>query len=164
MALVTYMLLFATARGLQSKFKPEVMGESLTRAVLVVMLEFVGIKLGCYFLDVRDSGGASSVELIAYGGYKFVGIIATIIVMTLKVGTAANWVVFFYTFCANAFFLVSRVPRRRLTEAPLTQIRPPSRPQRVQYFSGDSLPSPALSARAVPLRRRHDPGSMDVVA
>ncbi len=29
-------------------------------------------RLGCYLLDVRGSG-ASGVELIGYGGYKFVG-------------------------------------------------------------------------------------------
>lgn len=29
-------------------------------------------RLGCYLLDVRG-GGASGVELIGYGGYKFVG-------------------------------------------------------------------------------------------
>lgn len=29
-------------------------------------------RLGCYLLDVRSSG-ASGVELIGYGGYKFVG-------------------------------------------------------------------------------------------
>jgi len=110
MALVTYMLLFSFARGLQSRFKPEVLGESLSKAFAVVMLEFIVIKLGCYFLDVRDSGGASGVELLAYGGYKFVGIIVTIIAGMLDFGMVVNWAVFFYTFCANAFFLVSLVP------------------------------------------------------
>jgi hypothetical protein len=120
MALVTYMLLFSFARGLQSRFKPEVLGESLSKAFAVVMLEFIVIKLGCYFLDVRDSGGASGVELLAYGGYKFVGIITTIIVRMLYLGSIVNLAVFFYTFAANAFFLVStegaHPPRGKLAD------------------------------------------------
>lgn len=72
MALVTYTLLSALVSGLQSRFHPEVLGYSLSKALLVVIGEFCAIKLGCYLLDVRGSG-ASGVELIGYGGYKFVG-------------------------------------------------------------------------------------------
>ena len=72
MALVTYTLLSALASGLQSRFHPEVLGYSISKALAVVILEFCVIKLGCYLLDVRG-GGASGVELIGYGGYKFVG-------------------------------------------------------------------------------------------
>lgn len=72
MALVTYTLLSALASGLQSRFHPEVLGVSFSKAIGVVIAEFCAIKLGCYLLDVRG-GGASGVELIGYGGYKFVG-------------------------------------------------------------------------------------------
>jgi hypothetical protein len=72
MALVTYTLLSALASGLQSRFHPEVLGVSFSKAMVAVFIEFCVIKLGCYLLDVRG-GGASGVELIGYGGYKFVG-------------------------------------------------------------------------------------------
>lgn len=72
MALVTYTLLSALAAGLGKRFHPEVLGYALSKAIAIVVTEFVAIKLGCYFLDVRG-GGASGVELLAYGGYKFVG-------------------------------------------------------------------------------------------
>ncbi len=72
MALVTYTLLAAFASGLQSRFHPEVLGVSLSKAIGIVLVEFLAIKLGCYLLDVRGSG-ASGVELVGYGGYKFVG-------------------------------------------------------------------------------------------
>jgi len=78
MALVTYTLLSALASGLQSRFHPEVLGYSLSKAMLVVIGEFCAIKLGCYLLDVRGSG-ASGVELIGYGGYKFVGYVLDVI-------------------------------------------------------------------------------------
>ena len=72
MALVTYTLLSALSSGLQSRFHPEVLGYSLSKAMAVVVGEFCAIKLGCYLLDVKGTG-ASGVELIGYGGYKFVG-------------------------------------------------------------------------------------------
>ena len=75
MAIVTYTLLAALYSGLQSRFHPEVLGVSLSKALAVVIFEFCGIKLGCYLLDVRNSG-ASGVELIGYGGYKFVGCVS----------------------------------------------------------------------------------------
>ncbi len=128
MALVTYTLLSALASGLQSRFHPEVLGYSLSKSLGVVLLEFLAIRLGCYLLDVRGSG-ASGVELIGYGGYKFVGgvwvgprrggvgeadspgcrIIVTILASFLNLGKMFNGCVFFYCFCANAFFLV-RLP------------------------------------------------------
>ena len=72
MALVTYTLLSALASGLQSRFHPEILGFTFSKALAVVIVEFCVIKLGCYLLDVKNSG-ASGVELIGYGGYKFVG-------------------------------------------------------------------------------------------
>lgn len=105
MALVTYTLLAALASGLRSKFDPELLGISFSKALAVVLVEFFAIKLGCYLLDVRG-GGASGVELIGYGGYKFVGITVTIFVSFLKLGSLATTLTFIYTFCANAFFLL----------------------------------------------------------
>jgi hypothetical protein len=52
-AFYTYTLLSALASGLQSRFHPEVLGLSLSKALVVVIIEFCGIKLGCYLLDVR---------------------------------------------------------------------------------------------------------------
>lgn len=75
MALVTYVLLCGLASGLQSRFHPEVLGASFFKAIAVIIMEFCIIKLGTYLLDVRG-GGASGVELIGYGGYKFVGYVS----------------------------------------------------------------------------------------
>ncbi|KAI5451567.1 Protein transport protein yif1 [Naganishia albida] len=105
MALVTYTLLCGLASGLQNRFHPEVLGYSLSKALGVVITEFLVIRLGCYLLDVRGTG-ASGVELIGYGGYKFVGIIVTVIASFLNWGKIFYSAVFFYTFCANAFFLL----------------------------------------------------------
>lgn len=46
-------------------------------------------------------------ELIGYGGYKFVGVVVTILFSFLNLGRWATASVFLYTFSAQAFFLVS---------------------------------------------------------
>ncbi|KAL1412674.1 Protein transport protein yif1 [Vanrija albida] len=137
MALVTYTLLATLASGLQSRFDPEVLGLSLSKAIGVVVTEFVVIKLGCYLLDVRG-GGASGVELLGYGGYKFVGIIATILVSFLNVGWAVTGATFFYTFCANAFFLLRSLKYVLLpdpnTSATAATLSPGQRSRRIQFL------------------------------
>lgn len=71
MALVTYVLISALHSGLQKRFHPQVLGESASRAIAVVILDFLFVKTGCYILNVQES--SQVVDLIAYGGYKFVG-------------------------------------------------------------------------------------------
>ena len=71
MALVTYVLLVSLLHGLNKKFHPAVLGDCASRALAVVVVEFLFVKMGCYLLNVQ--GSAQAVDLIAYGGYKFVG-------------------------------------------------------------------------------------------
>ncbi|KAL9714910.1 Protein transport protein yif1 [Leucoagaricus gongylophorus] len=103
MAIVTYILLTAIHRGLEKNFNPKILGESASRAIAVVILDFVFVKLGCYFLNIQ--GSSQVVDLIAYGGYKFIGVILTITSGFLK--SSPMWtLVFIYSFLANAFFLL----------------------------------------------------------
>ena len=77
-----------------------------------------------FFAIISHSHILSSTDLIAYSGYKFVGVIVTIAAaaLTKSLTTSASaasasrysggygyvgWAVFGYTFMANAFFLVS---------------------------------------------------------
>ena len=76
MALVTYILLVALQSGLQGRFHPEVLGKSASRAFAVLLLDFAFVKTGCYFLNVQ--GSSQAVDLIAYGGYKFVGCVRSL--------------------------------------------------------------------------------------
>ncbi|KAJ7940883.1 protein transporter yif1 [Mycena leptocephala] len=104
MALVTYILLCALHSGLQERFHPQVLGESASRAIMVVVLDFVFVQLGCYFLNVQ--GPSQSIDVIAYGGYKFVGVIPSILVGFLHLGPTLSFVTVSYFFVANAFFLM----------------------------------------------------------
>jgi protein transport protein YIF1 len=73
MALVTYILLSALHSGLSARFNPTVFGASASRALGVVLLDFLFVKMGCYVLGVQQGAVGGSADLVAYGGYKFVG-------------------------------------------------------------------------------------------
>ncbi|KAL8755019.1 MAG: hypothetical protein Q9184_004929 [Pyrenodesmia sp. 2 TL-2023] len=109
MAFVTYILLSTLLAGLRGQFHPEVMGLTATTAFVVVLLEILGLKFGTYVLSINND--SQLLDLVAYSGYKFVGVIVTLVVSeTLSRGAGtggwAGWTVFTYTFMANAFFLL----------------------------------------------------------
>lgn len=110
MAFVTYILLSALLAGLRGTFRPDLFGITATTAVIVVGLEILLLKFGCYILSISNE--SQLFDLIAYSGYKFVGIIVTIIIAEIfnagkGTGGIIGWVVFSYSFAALAFFLVS---------------------------------------------------------
>ena len=77
MAIVTYILVAALQSGLQSRFHPEIFGVAATKAIVVLVLDFLLIKGGCYLLGIQ--GTNPIVDLIAYGGYKFVGCVVALV-------------------------------------------------------------------------------------
>ena len=108
-ALVTYILLSTLIAGLRGHFQPELLGYTATKGLVVVIVEIVALKLGCYLLSI--SSQSQLFDLVAYSGYKFVGIIVTVVVAELVNGGKGTggwigWLVFLYTFLANSLFLV----------------------------------------------------------
>ncbi|VDB96245.1 unnamed protein product [Peniophora sp. CBMAI 1063] len=104
MAFTTYILLVALQSGLQDKFHPEILGVTGSKSVFVLLCDFVFVKGGCYLLGVQGSGPV--VDLLSYGGYKFVGVIVTIVAGLLTTSRMLYLLAFVYTFLANAFFLL----------------------------------------------------------
>ena len=52
MAFVTYILLAALYSGLNSRFHPEILGVTASKALAVVLLDFLFVKSGCYLLNI----------------------------------------------------------------------------------------------------------------
>ena len=109
MGLVTYVLLSTLIAGLNNVFKPELLGMTATTSIIIVVMEIMALKLGCYLLSI--SSQSQLYDLIAYSGYKFVGIIVTMVVsQTFSAGEGTvgwiGWATFLYTFLANSLFLV----------------------------------------------------------
>ena len=109
MAFVTYILLSTLIAGLNGKFEPQLLGITFSNASVIILLELVVLWLGRYFLNINSE--SQIYDLIAYSGYKFVGVIVTVGLSSIvNAGTGTGgwvgWTVFGYTFMANAFFLV----------------------------------------------------------
>ncbi|KAH9475837.1 Protein transport protein yif1 [Psilocybe cubensis] len=104
MAVFTYILLTTLNSGINSKFSPLVLGESASRSTAVLLLDFCFVRLGCYILNIQ--GSSQVMDLIAYGGYKFVGVIFTLAAGFLGVKGPLWTMVFLYAFAGYAFFLL----------------------------------------------------------
>ncbi|KAF3930472.1 hypothetical protein ABW20_dc0110157 [Dactylellina cionopaga] len=104
MAFVTYILLYTMLAGIQGHFHPELLGKLASTAFAIVVLEIVGLKFGCYLLNINNE--SQLLDLVAYSGYKFVGIIATMLIQEIFVVGWIKWLGFAYFFSANAFFLL----------------------------------------------------------
>jgi len=112
MSLVTYIFLQTLIAGLRGEFQPELFGYIASTAMVVVASEILGLKLGCYLLSISNE--SQLLDLVAYSGYKFVGVIATISIAEIASGGKGTggwvgWGVFIYTFLANSLFLVSQL-------------------------------------------------------
>ena len=116
MAFVTYILLSAFLSGIQGHFSPEDFSVTASYAFAVVLFEIVAIKLGCYLLSIGGQG--QFLDLVSYGGYKFVGIVVTVLVRLVGhlghregpskgLGRWIEWSVFIYCFLGLGFFMVS---------------------------------------------------------
>ena len=110
MSVVTYIFLRTLIAGLRGEFQPELFGYIATTAFVVVMVEILGLKLGTYLLNISNT--SQLLDLVAYSGYKFVGVITTISIAEIVNGGGGTggwvgWTVFFYTYLANSLFLVS---------------------------------------------------------
>ncbi|CAI7564978.1 unnamed protein product [Penicillium viridicatum] len=109
MALVTYILLSVLLAGFRGDFHPELLGSITTTAIAVIAFEILCLKLATYILSINND--SQLLDLVAYSGYKFVGIIITMVASEIfnpGQGTRGwvGWTVFAYTFLANAFFLL----------------------------------------------------------
>lgn len=110
MAFITYILLSTVLAGVRGSFKPELLGSITTSALAIIFLEVLILKVAMYLLNINNE--SQLLDLAAYSGYKFVGAIMTLFwaeIFTGGRGTAnwIGWALFFYTWNANAFFLVS---------------------------------------------------------
>ncbi|KAL4648889.1 protein YIF1A [Arapaima gigas] len=103
MAFITYILLAGMALGIQKRFSPEVLGLCASTALVWVVIEVLVMLLGLYLLTVHSD--LSTFDLIAYSGYKYVGMIFTVL-GGLLFGTDGYFVALAWSSCALMFFIV----------------------------------------------------------
>ncbi|EJD02954.1 protein transporter yif1 [Fomitiporia mediterranea MF3/22] len=142
MAFVTYILLAALYSGIQAKFHPEILGRVATRALVVVLVEFGFIKLGCYLLNI--SGSSQVTDLFAYSGYKFVGVVTTVLFAFPSASKTVYLAAFIYSFSANGFFLLRALkyvvlPDPRDTSQHVGTLSPGQRSRRIWFLFAIAL-------------------------
>ncbi|KAJ3060998.1 Protein yif1b, partial [Quaeritorhiza haematococci] len=101
MSFVTYVLLVAILLGAGQNFTPDVLGMTSTTALFIIAFEVVFIKLGIYLLSVNAE--APILDLIAYCGYKFIGLICTQLMKLISKDYLYVYSIFAY--CMACFFL-----------------------------------------------------------
>ena len=115
MSLITYILLSTVLAGIRGTFRPEILGSITTTSLVVIVVEILILRLAIYLLNITNE--SQLLDLAAYSGYKFVGVIVTLFLSEILTGGRGtnNWVgwsIFLYTWMANSFFLVSCLFRR----------------------------------------------------
>jgi hypothetical protein len=112
MAFVTYVLLIAYHLGQQGRFTPEVFGLTASRGLGVVLLEVVLMKGTFYFFPsaALSSGatGAALLDLVAYSGYKFVGIVISMVLGLFAPIALKHALTVYVALCAGARAVIAR--------------------------------------------------------
>lgn len=113
MAYITYVLLASLVLGMQQKFTPEQIGMQASSALASCILELLVYSCTLYIANIETS--LRYLDLLAYSGYKFLGII-TCILFSLIGNRAAYYAALIYTNLALAFFLVRSLRVKVLPE------------------------------------------------
>jgi len=103
MAYVTYVLVAGLVLGMQDRFSPEMLGIHASSALAWTVFEIIVELVTMYITNIQTN--LKTLDLIAYGGYKYVGIIFAILLSILfhKTGYYAGLI---YCSVSLAFFLV----------------------------------------------------------
>lgn len=116
MAFVTYILLNAVLAGVKGTYHPKLLSMNFGTTATVLLTEFLFLKAACYFLSIQGAAASSQwLELLAYSGYKFIGIICTLLLTSIFSGSTHSssggwgwvaWSIFLYCYLANGLFYV----------------------------------------------------------
>ncbi|KAK1154952.1 protein YIF1A [Acipenser oxyrinchus oxyrinchus] len=114
MAFITYILLAGMALGIQKRFSPEVLGVCASTALVWMIIEVLALLLSLYLVTVHSE--LTAFDLLAYSGYKYVGMILTV-ASGLLFGSDGYYVALAWTSCALMFFIVRSLRMKILATA-----------------------------------------------
>lgn len=101
MAFWTYVMMVGFMFGVRNEFTAEVLARYISKGFGVLTLEVLIIKLGLYLINARKTPW---LDVIAYRGYKFVGVVLTM--ATGLIAPRLYWAVMLYAAAAMAIFLM----------------------------------------------------------
>lgn len=114
MAYITYVFVAGLVLGMQQRFSPEQIGILASSALAWCLVELAVYSCTLYIIHVETS--LRTLDLVAYSGYKFVGIIVSTLI-SLVAGRTGYYCALSYSNLALAFFIVRSLKLAVLTES-----------------------------------------------
>ncbi|XP_062967710.1 protein YIF1B isoform X1 [Cynocephalus volans] len=110
MAFITYVLVAGLALGTQDRFSPDLLGLQASSALAWLTLEVLAILLSLYLVTVNTD--LTTIDLVAFLGYKYVGMIGGIL-MGLLFGKIGYYLVLGWC-CVSIFVFMIRTLRLKI--------------------------------------------------
>lgn len=77
MGFITYVLVAGLALGTQNRFTPEILGMQASSALVWLIMEVLAVLLSLYLVTVNTD--LTTIDLVAFSGYKYVGMIVGVV-------------------------------------------------------------------------------------
>ncbi|KAJ8257079.1 hypothetical protein COCON_G00192310 [Conger conger] len=110
MAFITYILVAGLALGTQNRFSPEILGMQASSALVWLIMEVLATLLSLYLVTVNTD--LTTIDLIAFAGYKYVGMIVGV-VAGLLFGRTGYYLMLLWC-CASIFVFMIRTLRLKI--------------------------------------------------
>uniref|UniRef100_F6RPQ7 Protein YIF1 n=1 Tax=Callithrix jacchus TaxID=9483 RepID=F6RPQ7_CALJA len=110
MAFITYVLVAGLALGTQDRFSPDLLGLQASSALAWLTLEVLAILLSLYLVTVNTD--LTTIDLVAFLGYKYVGMIGGVL-MGLLFGKIGYYLVLGWC-CVSIFVFMIRTLRLKI--------------------------------------------------
>lgn len=120
MGFITYVLVAGLALGTQNKFSPELLGVQASSALVWLIMEVLAVLLSLYLVTVNTD--LTTIDLLAFSGYKYVGMIVGV-VSGLLFGRLAYYLSLLWC-CAAIFVFMIRTLRLKLLSEAAAEGRP----------------------------------------
>nr|XP_033809489.1 protein YIF1B isoform X2 [Geotrypetes seraphini] len=114
MGFITYILVAGLALGTQNRFSPEILGVQASSALIWLVIEVLAILFSLYLVTVNTD--LTTVDLIAFSGYKYVGMIVGVL-SGLLFGKIIYYVVLGWCCIASFVFTIRTLRLKILSEA-----------------------------------------------
>ncbi|XP_038622778.1 protein YIF1B isoform X1 [Tachyglossus aculeatus] len=114
MAFITYILVAGLALGTQDRFSPDALGLQASSALAWLIVEVLAILLSLYLVTVNTD--LTTIDLLAFSGYKYVGMIGGV-VTGLLFGKVGYYLVLSWCCVAIFVFTIRTLRLKILSEA-----------------------------------------------
>ncbi|XP_010890275.1 protein YIF1B isoform X2 [Esox lucius] len=110
MGFITYILVAGLAFGTQNRFSPEILGMQASSTLVWLIMEVLAVLLSLYLVTVNTD--LTTIDLVAFSGYKYVGMIVGV-VAGLLFGPTGYYLAMLWC-CISIFVFMIRTLRLKL--------------------------------------------------